>query len=74
MVKYPFRMMENDSKSNYILKLIRQSKCQLAGFNQVVLIEDEIKWPSDPTTRIQLSCQGLDDIIFLEQGQNMEGV
>lgn len=30
-------MMEDDSKNNYILKLIRQSKCQLAGFNSVLL-------------------------------------
>ena len=42
-------MMEDDSRSNYILKLIRQSKCQLAGFNAVKLIDDEIEWPNDPT-------------------------
>ena len=37
LVKQAFRMMEDDSKNNYILKLIRQSKCQLAGFNSVLL-------------------------------------
>ena len=42
-------MMEDDSKSNYILKLIRQSKCQLAGFNTVKLMNDVIEWPEDPT-------------------------
>ena len=27
LTKYPFRLLENDSKSNYILKLLRHSNC-----------------------------------------------
>jgi len=46
--KYPFRILENDSKNNYILKLLRHSNCQLSGFNKVTLSNNP-KIPEDPT-------------------------
>ena len=58
LTKYPFVILENDTKNNYILKLLRHSKCQLAGFNIVKLNKDYVL-PADPTDRIHLSCNSL---------------
>ena len=62
LTKYPFRLMEDDNKANYILKLIRQGKCNLSGLNRVILNAEPI-FNDDPTFRMKLQCNSLKDVI-----------
>ena len=61
LTKYPFRLMEDDNKANYILKLIRQGKCNLSGLNRVILNAEPVI-DADPTSRMKLQCNSLKDV------------